>query len=86
MEPTEKKSHGALIGSIIVIIIIIIGGIYVWQSKVKTLEEQPTPVNQVATETVKTNETATDLNDLNSLDQEASATDSNAGVDVNTIQ
>ena len=40
MEP-EKKSNGALIGSIIIIIILIVGGIYIWQSKVqKTLEEK----------------------------------------------
>ncbi len=31
----DKKSHGALIGSIIIVIILIIGGIYTWQQKVK---------------------------------------------------
>jgi uncharacterized protein HemX len=31
----DKKSHGALTGSIIIIIILIIGGIYAWQQKVK---------------------------------------------------
>ena len=86
MEPTEKKSYGALIGSIIIIIIIIIGGIYVWQSKVKNLEKT-NPTNQPATGTVTTTgATSADLNDLNSLDQEANATDSDAGVDVNNIQ
>ena len=37
MEP-EKKTRGALIGSIIVIVILIIGGIYVWQNKIIILE------------------------------------------------
>jgi hypothetical protein len=32
---SEKKSNGALVGSIIIIIILVIGGIYIWQSKVK---------------------------------------------------
>jgi len=51
MEP-EKKSHGALIGSIIIIIILIIGGLYIWQSRVKTTTntnqlppETPTPID-----------------------------------------
>lgn len=34
MEP-EKKSHGALIGSIIIVLVLIIGGIYAWQQKEK---------------------------------------------------
>ncbi len=33
MEPTTKKSNGALMGSIIVIVILILGGIYMWMSK-----------------------------------------------------
>jgi hypothetical protein len=41
MEP-EKKSNGALIGSVIIIIILIIGGIYVWQAKVKTMPTEGT--------------------------------------------
>ncbi len=34
MEP-EKKSNGALVGLVIVIIILVVGGIYVWQMKNK---------------------------------------------------
>lgn len=34
MEP-EKKSNGALVGSIIIIIILVIGGIYFWQTSLK---------------------------------------------------
>lgn len=34
MEPTtDKKSNGALIGSIIIIVILVLGGIYIWMSK-----------------------------------------------------
>ena len=39
MEP-EKKSNGALVGSIIIILILVIGGIYIWQSKVKNVLEE----------------------------------------------
>ena len=36
MEQEEiKKSNGAFIGSIIIIIILIIGGIYIWQAEIK---------------------------------------------------
>ncbi|HEY4477692.1 MAG TPA: hypothetical protein VJB09_00245 [Candidatus Paceibacterota bacterium] len=37
MEPNqEKKSYGALIGSVIIIVILILGGIYFWISKQNT--------------------------------------------------
>jgi len=39
MEP-QQKSNGALIGSIIIIIILIIGGVYMWQNRP---EESPVP-------------------------------------------
>mgnify|MGYP001570673623 CR=1 FL=1 len=39
---SEEKSNGALVGSFIIIIILIIGGIYVW---IKSLEEKPLPVD-----------------------------------------
>lgn len=40
MEPTtDKKSNGALMGSIIVIVILVLGGIYMWMSKTNTQTE-----------------------------------------------
>jgi uncharacterized protein YpmB len=78
MEP-EKKSHGALIGSIIIIIILIIGGIYIWQSKVKKAAEKvpeaPVPI---------TSENTTD--ELNTLDQDINSLDTSTNVDTNSIQ
>jgi ABC-type Na+ efflux pump permease subunit len=76
MEP-EKKSNGALIGSIIIIIILIIGGIYIWQSKVqKALEEKKLGEENVV---------PLDANELNALEQDLNTTDTNIDVDVNTI-
>ena len=67
MEP-EKKSNGALIGSIIIIIILIAGGIYVWQSKVNSLpEESVTPA---------------DTAELDSLEQELNTVDTNIEANV----
>ncbi|MEK7588820.1 MAG: hypothetical protein AAB438_03310 [Patescibacteria group bacterium] len=48
MEPTmEKKSNGALIGSIIVILVLVLGGVYVWMSK----------TNEPATQEIQENNT-----------------------------
>ncbi|MEO5635420.1 MAG: hypothetical protein ABIS26_02195 [Candidatus Paceibacterota bacterium] len=40
--PPEQKSNGALIGSIVVIVILIIGGIYFWKHSVEN-KEAPEP-------------------------------------------
>jgi len=40
MKP-EQKSHGALIGSLIIIIILIVGGIYLFKDKSDDLQEEP---------------------------------------------
>lgn len=79
MEP-EKKSNGALIGSIIIIVILLVGGIYIWQSKVKNMPAKTETAPQVNDVTV------TDLNDLDTLDQDLNATDTSTSVDVNSIE
>ncbi|HWA31953.1 MAG TPA: hypothetical protein VG694_00665 [Candidatus Paceibacterota bacterium] len=38
MEPAEQKSNGALIGSIIIIVILVIGAIYFWQTSLRDKE------------------------------------------------
>jgi len=40
----ENKPHGALIGSIIIIIILIMGGIYLLKNKVNLINEEPANV------------------------------------------
>lgn len=75
MEP-EKKSNGALVGSIIIIIILIIGGIYIWQSKVKSALEEKTKLELVAPE---------DTNELDTLEQELKNIDADIDVDLNSI-
>jgi ABC-type Na+ efflux pump permease subunit len=76
MEP-EKKSNGALVGSIIIIIILIVGGIYIWQSKVqKALEEKKFQEENVV---------PLDTNELNTLEEDLNTTDTTIDVDVNAI-
>lgn len=86
MEPTmEKKSNGALIGSIIVVLVLIIGGIYVWMTKLdkpETVEEQNTTANSgEEAAAIKAYDELTileqDMNNTNSTD---------TAVDVETIQ
>ncbi|MEI6580785.1 MAG: hypothetical protein WCO07_01290 [bacterium] len=77
MEP-EKKSHGALIGSIIIIIILIIGGIYVWQSRVKDLEIK----KQLQAEAIN----AVTSDELNKLQTELNTTDTNLNIDLNKLE
>ena len=45
----DKKSNGALFGSIVIIIILIIGGIYLFYGKIKYKDE----INQAYVEAVK---------------------------------
>jgi hypothetical protein len=61
----EQKTNGALIGSVIIIIILIIGGIYLWKV---SLKERPVPLENTDTSA----NLETDLNDidLESLDSE----------------
>ncbi len=74
MEP-EQKSNGALVGAIIVIIILIVGGIYVWQSSI-------TKEKQIESETA----TVEDSNDLDTLQQDVGATDTSTGVQINGLE
>jgi flagellar basal body-associated protein FliL len=72
MEP-DKKSNGAMIGLVIIIILLLVGGIYVWQSNTKV---------SVPSETV----TSEDSAELNTLEASLQTIDTNVGVDVNTVQ
>ncbi|MFA6177797.1 MAG: hypothetical protein WC694_02810 [Candidatus Paceibacterota bacterium] len=67
---TEKKSNGMIIG-IVIIILIIIAGIFMWKSN----------KSSVTPETVTTQDSA----DLNTLEADIQTTDVNTGVDVNSV-
>ena len=75
---TEKKPNGALIGSIIIIIILIVGGIYVWQSKIKNALQGKKTISEE-------NVIPGDANELNALEQDLNTTDTNIGVDANSV-
>lgn len=78
MEP-EKKSNGGLFGTIIIIIILVLGGLYMWQSKVNST----LPENEMESESVTTsNEDA----ELTAIEGELEGAETNVGVDVETLE
>lgn len=79
MEP-EKKSNGALVGLIIIIIILVLGGAYIWLSSKKNVDNKNV---QPESESVS----ATDSTELNTLDQEIDVADIDVGANViNSVQ
>ncbi|MFA5791971.1 MAG: hypothetical protein WC884_02950 [Candidatus Paceibacterota bacterium] len=77
MEP-EKKSNGALVGLAVIIIILIIGGIYIWMSNKNAVENQGIPTQS---QTV----TSQDAAALDALEQDIGTTNTSTGVDTNNI-
>jgi uncharacterized protein HemX len=75
MEP-EKKSNGALVGLIIIVVILAVGGFYVWQTNKDTIQNN-TEQNSVLTEE--------DQNELDTLDQEILDLDTNIGVEADSL-
>ncbi|HBB49581.1 TPA: hypothetical protein DEQ22_02270 [Candidatus Nomurabacteria bacterium] len=78
VEP-EKKSNGAFIGLVIIIIILIVGGIYIWMSNKNAVKPIPTTQEQ------STALTDQDSAVLDALEQELNATDTDIDVNVNSI-
>jgi predicted RNase H-related nuclease YkuK (DUF458 family) len=84
MEPTmemEKKSNGAFIGSIIVIIILVLGGIYLWTSKVK--DNQNTGSQTILEDTDTT--AAESYDDLSGIEEELDSTEIDVSIDIDSI-
>lgn len=69
----EKKSSGAMIGLVIIIILLIVGGVYVWQTNKSALA----PGETITTE---------DSTELNTLEADLQTIDTNIGVDVNEVK
>lgn len=80
MEP-EKKSNGALVGLIIVIILLIIGGIYMWQLKESANLEQ-----EQAKAKLRNTVTTEDSSELESLEADLGSLDTDLNVDTEGVQ
>ena len=77
----EKKSYGALIGSIIIIVILVIGGLYIWQTKVKEIKQKQQEVEMQAAAI-----NAANMNELKTLEQDLNSVDVSTGVDAEAIK
>ena len=89
MEPTmDKKSNGALIGAVIVIIILVLGGVYLWQSNsLKDSDSKPIPVNTEQQSYLEELNMASVIEaDLNLLEEENNTADADFTADVEAIQ
>lgn len=76
MEP-EKKSNGALMGLIIIILLLVVGGVYVWQSNENALQGQDEETSTI---------TEKDSVELDSLEASLETTDTDIGVDIETVK
>ncbi len=85
MEPNvDKKSNGATIGAIIVIIILVLGGLYVWKNKDTQIN---LPNNEIGTENDDQSSAVINAyNELEAFDQELVNTDTNVDVNIDNIQ
>ncbi len=80
MEP-EKKSNGAMVGLAIVVIILVIGGIYMWQTNKVEVEAPVENLVEVSSEALNNQDAAA----IDALDSEVESTDAEAGVDVEAV-
>lgn len=77
MEP-EKKTSGALVGLVVIIIILVVGGVYIWLSNKDSVNSSPSDTQSEAV-------TSQDASALNALELEAGSVDSETGVDVDSV-
>lgn len=85
MEPNvDKKSNGAFIGAVIVIIILVLGGLYVWQNQNKESTEPKKEIGEENTD--QSSAVINAYNELEAFDQELGTTNTNVEVNVDTLQ
>lgn len=76
-EVPKQKSNGALIGSIIIIVILIIGGVYLAQNKIKEAKEQEKINAEQASKSADVLSTSDEVSDIEA--------DLNKNADVNSL-
>lgn len=72
----DTKTNGAFVGLVIIILILVIGGIYVWQMKIKEIARIKAQ-NEA--------QMAEQANIISALEQDIENIDTDIGVDANTV-
>ena len=75
MEP-EKKANGAIVGLVIIVVILVIGGIYMWQVNKEKME---------GAAPYQSGNTTSQDSELNSLESDLNSTNTSTGVDASTV-
>jgi FtsZ-interacting cell division protein ZipA len=89
MEPQNKSSIGSIIGTIVIIAIIILGGLYFWGKRVEDSKLRQNMVTDNTDQTTQMDEAATikstsSSDDLDSIDADLNATNlDNLGSEMN---
>lgn len=81
MEP-EKKQNGALVGLVVIVIVLVIGGIYVFMQNQKMLGLKN---SEMMSEAETQNLTDQDASALNALEQASTELNTNIGVDADAV-
>lgn len=76
----EKKSNGAFVGLVIIIIILAIGGVYIWEQNKKMIEENK--LKQAQLEAISNQ----DANALDALEQDFQTADTNTKIDIKNLK
>ncbi len=89
MEPlNENKSNGSLIGILVIVLILVLGGIYLYMSK--TANEKLNQENLENTNIENSDNTNLNqediVNELNTLESEFENTEVEASVDIETLE
>lgn len=85
----DKKSNGALVGAVIVVLILILGGVYLWSSNSLNNDES-NPVEYENTEEQsgmeESNAASVIEADLSVIEEENNSADTDFTADVNAVQ
>ena len=83
VSPAPKKSLSHIIGVVVIVILLIVGALYIWGSKISTND---TAADEAQSQRMMASQTApvSDSDDIDSIDQDLQAT-SSAEIDFSSI-
>jgi flagellar basal body-associated protein FliL len=77
----DKKSNGAFVGLAVIIVILVVGGIYIWMSNQNSGAVSPVSQTSPSSQALTNQDSA----QLNSLEQDINSANTSTGVDASTV-